>query len=327
MSDSEEPEPNGGSGSSGEPESDEAAGSSGEPEPEPSETTGLREGSESAGGPDSAGTAGSTAVETAGERIEEARDSGFPVVRGAVYGTLGVVVTYLLHLYMTVVTMSAVTPVTYQADQVAGPPDDGEVTTNLVSEFVVAGWDYFSVFGVTLKAGTETVPLGLSITSSTFPLGGVTVPNYAAPLGVGGPFRLADLLLFVFTIGMIVVLGYSLVKQVDPDGVTGAVKAGVAVVPPYFGFAVLGGLLFRHSYGDIVLVDSLTNSVGLNRSEYLNFSGNATVSSNVLLRPDLLDAILLAGIVFPVAFAVTGALLARRTELVEAVSGTIEERL
>lgn len=307
MSESGEPEPNGGDESGGE------TGPNGTPEP----TGGP--GSSEDPGPGSAGGSTSTAVGTGGERVNEARERGFPVVRGAVYGTFGVAATYLLHLYMTVVTMSSATPVTYEADNLPGPPEEGEVTTNLVSEFVVAGWDYFQVFGVTFKAGQETVRLGLS-----------GAPNYAAPLGVGGPFNLAGLLLFLFTMGMPVVLGYAIVGHVNPKGVAGAVTSGIAVVPPYFAFAVFGGLLFRHSYSDVVLVDSFVDSAGLNGSRYLepNASvGGVDVVNSILLRPDFVDAVVLAGVVFPVAFAVTGALLARRTELVEAVSRAIERRL
>ncbi|QLG49873.1 hypothetical protein [Natrinema halophilum] len=245
--------------------------------------------------------------ESAGQQ-QISRDAGsdLPLKEGAVFGIVGVVITYLTHLYLTVAQAGQTTPVSYT--------DDGStVVTDLVSSWVAAGWSFLGTFGVSFEAGGERAALG-------------SAPNNVAALANGSaPFVLADTILFIVTVGTLVGLGYGVARYTDAEGPVEAVKAGLTIVPPYIVFAALAAFVMTHEYSDPQLISSVVNSVApLTGDTFFNNSGE--VVSNLTFKPSLNEAILFAGIIFPALFAVLGAIIAQGEDVIDTAVAKVNER-
>ncbi len=234
------------------------------------------------------------------------RDDGteLPLKEGAVFGAIAVVATYLSHLYLTIVASAQATPTTYT-------DGDTTVVTDLVSSWVAAGWSYLATFGVGFEASGEAATLGQA-------------PNNVAAL-TNSPFFLATTVLFAVTVGTVVAAGYGIARYTDADDPIEAVKAGLTVVPPYLVFAALAAFLMTNSYSDPQLVGSIVQNVGpLEAGQFFNDEGN--VVSNLTFGPSMTDAILFAGVIFPAAFAVAGALSTQWEEVVDTAIAKVNER-
>ncbi|GAB3311363.1 hypothetical protein EI982_04730 [Haloplanus rallus] len=94
-------------------------------------------------------------------------------------------------------------------------------------------------------------------------------------------------LLYLVPVALLVGAGLAVGRARGVDGTTDGAVAGALVVPPYLVLSAVGAVLFRVS------------SEGLGAS----FSG----------RPELLPAILLAGVVFPAVFGAIGGIVAANT--------------
>jgi len=213
-----------------------------------------------------------------------------------VFGALGVLVTYFTHLYLTVAASAQSTPFTYTQD-------GSTVVTDMVASWVAAGWSYLGAFGVGFEAGGEAATLSAA-------------PNNVAALS-NSPFALATTVLFAVTVGTLVAAGYAIASHTGADSPADAAKAGLTVVPPYVVFAGIAAVLMSHTYSDPQLVSSVVNSVGGLEAEA--FISQGEVTSDLQFGPSLTDAVLLAGVVFPAAFAVVGALLTQGQRSVDAV--------
>lgn len=230
--------------------------------------------------------------------------SDLPIKEGAVFGIIGVLITYLTHLYLTVAASAQATPITY-AD------GDTTVVTDLVSSWVAAGWSYLAAFGVGFEASGEVATLS-------------DAPNNVAALS-NTPFALATTVLFTVTVGSLMVAGYGVARYTDADSPVDAVKAGLTIVPPYLVFAAIAAFLMTHSYGDEVLVGQLIDSVGtLESGQFLNDEGD--VISNVDFGASTTDAILFAGIIFPAAFAIVGSLITQGEAVIDTAIAKVNDR-
>lgn len=231
-------------------------------------------------------------------------DDELPIVEGVVFGVVGVVLTYLTHLFATVMAAGQTSPQTYT--------DDGAtVVTDMVATWVAAGWSYLGTFGVGFEADGEAATLG-------------DAPNHAAGFAFS-PFALADTVLVIVTIGVLVGLGYLVARYTDAADAVDAAKAGAIVVVPYLVFAVVAAFLMTHTFGEDVLVGSVIDSVaGLEADQYVNDDGEFV--GDVEFGADTTDAVLLAGLVVPAAFSVFGALLTQWEDAVERVVAKIEEQ-
>lgn len=238
------------------------------------------------------------------QQVPRETGSELPLKEGAVFGIIGVLVTYLSHLYLTVAAAAQTTPVTYS-------DGDTTVVTDLVSSWVAAGWSYLAAFGVGFEASGEVATLG-------------DAPNNVAALS-NSPFFLASTVLFTVTVGSLMAAGYGIARYTDADDPVEAVKAGLTVVPPYLVFAALAAVLMTHSYADQALVGQVIDNVGtLEAGQFINDEGS--IVSNVEFGASTTDAILFAGIIFPAAFAVVGSLITQGEEVIDTAIATVNER-
>lgn len=113
-------------------------------------------------------------------------------------------------------------------------------------------------------------------------------------LGIGGARSVSFIggdgftpLLYVIPVALLVGAGIAVAGSGGVSGTTAGAVAGLSVVPPYLVLSALGAVLFRVS----------TEALGA------NFSG----------EPELLSALLLAGVVIPAVFGALGGILAANT--------------
>lgn len=241
---------------------------------------------------------------TVGPSASDAVDPVTPYQRGIVYGTIAVAVTYLTHLYMTMVSSSLV-------------PSTAE--TGHVSVLTSAGWSYLSVFGVGFQADGESAGLDVAI-GNLAPLSNPiqTSPTFFAPQG-SDPFLFADTLVVLVTICLPILMGYFLARNIEPDTVTQAAKAGITIVIPYFVFAVIAGLLFAHTYDSIDTVGEIANAVeGLDSNSYSD-------GDELTFAPSVPQTVLFAGLLFPTTFGVLGALITQSQETIARITGNFPD--
>ena len=228
--------------------------------------------------------------------------SELPIKEGAVFGAIGVLITYLINFYLTIGAASQTTPV-------MNTNGDTPVPTELVSSWVAAGWSYLGTFGVGFEASGEPATLSQA-------------PNNVAALS-NSPFVLASTVLFAVTVGTILAAGYGIARYTDADDPIEAAKAGVTVVPPYLVFAALAAFVMTHTYSDMATVSQLVSSVPTLQAD--QFVNGDTVTP-IDFGASTTDAILFAGIIFPAAFGVLGALVTQGEAVVDTAIAKIDER-
>jgi len=111
---------------------------------------------------------------------------------------------------------------------------DGDVVvTEMVASWKAAGWSYLSVFGTGFEADGEAATLS-------------DAPNHGAAFATGA-FSLSTLVLFLVTVGGIVVSGYAIAKYTEANSPVDAAKAGVTVAIPYLAFAAIAAFVMTQN--------------------------------------------------------------------------------
>lgn len=233
-----------------------------------------------------------------------AQDSGtdLPYKEGAVFGAIAVIVTYLTHLFLTVVATAQTTPTTYT--------DDGSlVVTDMVASWQAAGWSYVAAFGAGFEADGETATLG-------------DAPNQAAAMG-SAPFFMADTLLFLISVGLVVVAGYAVANYVEADDAVEAAKAGVTIVPAYLIFGAIVAFAMTHTYSDAVLVESVLDSAGtVDPEPFLN--DEAEITGDIDFAASTTGAVGAAGLVVPGVLGVVGGLITQWRDALERLMAQVQ---
>lgn len=246
-----------------------------------------------------------TEESTEEQRVSRDDERDLPIKEGAVFGIIGVLITYLTHLFLTMGASTQITPI-------INNNGDAPVATELVASWVAAGWSYLGTFGVGFEASGEAATLSQA-------------PNNAAAISssLSTGFLFVPMVLFAVTVGAIMAAGYGIARYTDADDPVDAVKAGLTVVPPYLVFAAIAALLMTHSYSDLATVTQIIGDVPTLQGD--QFVDGDTVTSNIEFGAATSDAIIFAGILFPATFAVIGALITQGEDVIDAVVDKVNQ--
>lgn len=240
-------------------------------------------------------------TEESTDQQQVSHDDGndIPIKEGAVFGVIGVVITYLTHLFLTMSASTQITPV-------INNNGDAPVATELVASWVAAGWSYLGAFGVGFEASGEAATLSQA-------------PNNAAAISssLSTGFLFVPMVLFAVTVGAIMAAGYGIARYTDADDPMESVKAGLTVVPPYLVFAAIAAFVMTHSYSDLATVTQIISDIPTLQGD--QFVDGDTVTSNVEFGASTSDAIIYAGVLFPAIFAVIGALITQGEDVIDVV--------
>ncbi|MFB1065620.1 hypothetical protein [Natrinema sp. H-ect4] len=243
------------------------------------------------------------------QRVPRDDGSDLPIKEGAVFGAIAVVATYLTHLLLTAIATAQSSPIA------ASVGADGDVVvTEMVASWKAAGWSYLSVFGTGFEADGEAATLS-------------DAPNHGAAFATGA-FSLSTLVLFLVTVGGIVVSGYAIAKYTEANSPVDAAKAGVTVAIPYLAFAAIAAFVMTQTYSEVPTVLNLIGAedggvLGLSAGDYINDAGDS-VSTDVEFAPSMTDAVLFAGIIVPAILGAVGGLLTQPRDALETVMAKVQ---
>ncbi|PSQ26267.1 hypothetical protein BRD03_10630 [Halobacteriales archaeon QS_9_68_17] len=234
---------------------------------------------------------GPNSTENAQEPVNQRTETGFAdklqLPEGGVAGGGAFVLAYLF--YRQIVTFSMT---------VSGPMEEGPAA------WVVSGWYFFASHGVGLEASGETV--GLSA---------LPINSLSSSFSFGGWF-LQVLILFL-PVGLLVGAGYLVASWTDPDDLTELVAASVSVALPYLVLSLVAAVLMSHSFTDERMIASVVQSSQPLMEQLDEPPGSLEVGVN------LIDAVIYAGILYPVVFGLVGGALAETDLLFDELSDAL----
>ena len=209
-----------------------------------------------------------------------------PLPEGSVAGAGAFLLSYLF--YRQIVTFTTT---------VSGPMEEGP------AGWIVSGWYFFASHGVGLEASGQAIGL------STLP------SNFASSFRFGGWF-LQVLILFLPVI-LLVGAGYLVATWTDPDDLTELVAASVSIALPYLVLSLVAAVLMSHSFTDEPMITSIIESSQPLTEQFDDVPGSLEVGVS------LTDAVLYAGILYPVVFGLVGGALAKTDLLFDELSDAL----
>lgn len=225
--------------------------------------------------------------EPVNQRTEAGFDDKLQLPEGSIAGGGAFVLAYLFYRQIVTFFMT-----------VSGPMEEGPAA------WVVSGWYFFASHGVGLEASGETV--GLSA---------LPVSSLSSSFSFGGWF-LQVLILFL-PVGLLVGAGYLVASWTDPDDLTELVAASVSVALPYLVLSLVAAVLMSHSFTDEQMISSVVQSSQPLMEQFDEAPGSLEVGVS------LTDAVIYAGILYPVVFGLVGGALAKTDLLFDEVSDAL----
>lgn len=229
-------------------------------------------------------------AESVQEPVARENQAGFAdklrLPEGTIAGGGAFVLAYLFYRQIVTFTMT-----------VSGPVENGP------AGWIVSGWYFFASHGVSLEASGEAVGLGglPSNLSSTFNFGG---------------WFLQVLILFLPVV-LLVGAGYLVASWTDPDDLTELVAASVSVALPYLVLSLVAAVLMSHSFTDEQMIASIVQGSEPLMEQFDDVPGSLEVGVS------LTDAVLYAGILYPVVFGLVGGALAKTELLFDELSDAL----
>lgn len=197
---------------------------------------------------------------------------------GTIAGAGAFLLAYLFYRQIVTFTMT-----------VSGPVEEGP------AGWIVSGWYFFASHGVSLEASGQAVGLG-SLPS-----------NFVSSYSFGGWF-LQVLILFLPVV-LLVGAGYLVASWTDPDDLTELAAASVSVALPYLVLSLVAAVLMSHSFTDEAMITSIIQSSEPLMDQFDDVPGSLEVGVS------LTDAVLYAGILYPVVFGLIGGAIAKKNLL------------
>lgn len=228
--------------------------------------------------------------ETVTREPNESLVEQLPLGEGIVAGSGAFLLAYLF--YHQVVTFLT----TFGSASAKGP-----------SGWVVSGWYFFASHNVPVRASGELAAI------STLPRLGTSGTNFIG----GWPVQL--FLLFAPAV-LLIGAGYLVASRVDPDELVDLAGSVVAVAIPYLVLSVVAALLMTHTYTNADAIGTIVSSVEPLAEQY---SGGEP-PANLQVGVDLVDAILFAGVLYPLIFAGIGGVIAKKDLVVDEVSAKLD---